>query len=346
MTYYPPLKADGTPVTIAGVTDANGNMGTTIALYAAVQRDVYLKMFAAGVKDNLQTRVSVPLYCNTDWPVTAGVNLAITDVGDLQGGPTSGVPLASPVGAYCRINGTVYGASAASGAPATAVAGVEMGYNYPWQSSSGATGAQYFYRQLSNKILWCDNSSPYWPRTNTISACNGGATVFGGAPTKQTCVKNVDTFSCNPVAASRNFTPAACKTDPAAKYCAPGTGGSGSNTPGTGTLPECISCTCNNDFLTVGVNGSCSNYGRGLQRELWGMWGAISPNARTSPTRPSPVAASERRFTPRPLPRAPAAPAGVCSIRPPMPPSSRQRRCCRIPTAMAWYAVTTTRPMR
>ena len=35
VTYYPPLKADGTPVTIAGVTDANGNMGTTIALYAA-----------------------------------------------------------------------------------------------------------------------------------------------------------------------------------------------------------------------------------------------------------------------------------------------------------------------
>ena len=261
VTYYPPLKADGTPVTIAGVTDANGNMGTTIALYAAVQRDVYLKMFAAGVKDNLQTRVSVPLYCNTDWPVTAGVNLAITDVGDLQGGPTSGVPLPSPVGAYCRINGTVYGASAASGAPATAVLGVEMGYNYPWQSSSGATGAQYFYRQLSNKILWCDNSSPYWPRTATISACNGGAAVFGGAPTKQTCVKNVDTFSCNPVVASRNFTPAACKTDPAAKYCTPGTGGSGSNTPGTGGLPECIACNCNNDFLTVGVNGKCSSSG-------------------------------------------------------------------------------------
>ena len=180
-----------------------------------MQRDVYLKMFAAGVKDNLQARVSVPLYCNTDWPVTAGVNLAITDVADLQGGPTSGVPLASPVGAYCRINGTVYGASAVSGAPATAVAGVEMGYNYPWQSSSGATGAQYFYKQLSNKILYCDNSSPYWPRTNVITSCNGGAPVFGGAPIVQKCNKNVDTFSCNPVVASRNFTPAACKTDPA-----------------------------------------------------------------------------------------------------------------------------------
>ncbi len=261
VTYYPPLKADGTPVTIAGVTDANGNMGTTIALYAAVQRDVYLKMFAAGTKDNLQSRVSVPLYCNTDWPVTAGVNLAITDVGDLQGGPTSGAPLASPVGAYCRINGTVYGASAASGAPATAVAGVEMGYNYPWQSSSGATGAQYFYKQLGNKVLWCDSSSPYWPRNNVIGSCFGGVAVLGGAPTKQTCVKNVDTFSCNPVVASRNFTPVACKTDPAAKYCTPGTGGSGSNTPGTGSLPECLGCTCNNDFLTVGVNGRCSSSG-------------------------------------------------------------------------------------
>ena len=263
VTYYPPLKADGTPVTIAGVTDANGNMGTTIALYAAVQRDVYLKMFAAGVKDNLQTRVSVPLYCNTDWPVTAGVNLAITDVGDLQGGPTSGVPLASPVGAYCRINGTVYGASAASGAPATAVAGVEMGYNYPWQSSSGVKGAQYFLSRRTQPTRFCGATTV----RRTGRAPPSSAPAMAAPP----CL--VAHPSSRPASRTWTRSPAIrwwhretsrrwrARPIPRRSIALPGTGGSGSNTPGTGGLPECIACNCNNDFLTVGVNGKCSNTG-------------------------------------------------------------------------------------
>ena len=276
VTYYPPIKADGTPVTIAGVTDANGNMGTTVALYAGVQRDVYLQMFGAGVKDNLQTRVAVPLYCNTDWPVTAGANLAITDVGDAQGQYSPGT------GAWCRINGTKYDVSAASGAPA-----VLDDYNYPYRSSSGATGAQYFYTTLANKALWCDKTSPYWPQVPTLTGCGVG-TAVRGPTTVRTCVKNSNTMSCNPTPASRNYTPAVCKTDPAAKYCAPGTGSppSGSNTPGTGSPPECVACNCNNDFLTLGVNGTCSptsafcnaNYGvlGGNQAQCPDILGAIT----------------------------------------------------------------------
>jgi type IV pilus assembly protein PilY1 len=252
-------------------------MGTTVALYAGVQRDVYLQMFAAGVKDDLRLRVNVPLYCNTDWPVTAATNLAITDVADSQG------QFSATAGGYCRINGTNYNASGASGAPATAVAGVEMGYNYPWQSSSGVKGAQYFYQQLSVKTLWCDKTSPYWPQTKTLTGCIG--TPIYGAATQQKCNKNADTNTCNPTVALRNYTPAACKTDPAAKYCVAGTGGSGSNTPGTGTLPECIACTCNNDFFTAGVNGKCSSSGAFCNAN----YGVLGGNLSQCPDVPGPL---------------------------------------------------------
>ena len=234
VTYYPPLKADGTPVTIAAMTDANGNMGTTIALYAAVQRDVYLKMFAAGIKDNLQTRVSVPLYCNTDWPVTAGVNLAITDVGDLQGGPTSGVPLASPVGAYCRINGTDYGASAASGAPATAVAGRGNGLQLPVAVVVGRHRRAVFLSGSSaTRLCGATTRRPIGRARPPSPPAMDGAAVFGGAPTKQTCVKNVDTFTCNPVVASTKLHAGGVQDRSRLRSIAlPGTGGSGGNTPG------------------------------------------------------------------------------------------------------------------
>jgi Tfp pilus tip-associated adhesin PilY1 len=249
VTYTPPLQASGLPITIGGVTDANGNMGTTNAMYGTVQRDVFLAMFAAATKDDLRTRVSVPLYCNTDWPVTPGTNLAITDIGSVQGQYTAGT------GAYCRINGTKYDASAASGAPA-----VNDDYNYPYQSSSGANGAQYFYKVLSNKILYCDTTSPYYPRGAAIGSCNAGVPVAAGAPTVQTCNRNAKT--CDPVLANRVYTTAAplnCKTDNPALFCAPNIGGSDGNSPGTGALPECQACTCNATYQPA--NGKCSSSG-------------------------------------------------------------------------------------
>ncbi len=163
--YTPPLKWDGLPFTAAVPftatnIDANGNQGNGLANYKLVQRDPYNQLVASTTRDNLTTNVTVPLYCNTDWPSTAGVNLALNpDVGDANGEYLAGS------GGWCRINGTKYDASVASGAPATAVAGVEYGYNYPWQSSTGAVGAQYFWKNnVANKTLWCDQTSPYYPR--------------------------------------------------------------------------------------------------------------------------------------------------------------------------------------
>ncbi len=154
------------------------------------------RLVVSTTRDNLTTKVTVPLYCNTDWPVTAGANLALNpDVGDVNGQYLAGS------GGWCRINGTKYDASVASGAPATAVAGVEYGYNYPWQSSTGAVGAQYFWKNtVANKTLWCDKTSPYYPRSTTITACNGGVPVAAGLPTQQSC--NAQAKVCNPVAAS------------------------------------------------------------------------------------------------------------------------------------------------
>ena len=239
VNYQPPVKYDRTPLThtIGSDTDGLGNQ----AFFNNVQTDPFT---APNTHANLTVKVAVPLYCNTDWPITSGgaaSSLTIADVGDPNGEYQAGT------GAWCRINGTKYDASIASGAPA-----VLEDYNYPYQSSSGATGTQYFYRQLTNKILYCDRSSPYWPKTTgAIIGCTlGGTPTCGGlpcAPQKQTCNLSTPGKTCNPTVALRNFTPAACKT-PNALYCLPSVGGSDSFSPGTGTAPECLSCTCNADY--------------------------------------------------------------------------------------------------
>ena len=206
VTYTAPKKADGTPLTSPG-TDANGNYAYNAVQWVtqSVERDPFHAyevaagappMWPTNPKDNL-SRVAVPLYCNTDWPLLvndpAGPATAL-DAGDANG------QYQATKGAWCRINGTPYDASVASGAPATAVAGVEMGYNYPWQKTSGAEDPKYFYRQLSTKVLWCDSSSPWWPRTSTITGCNGGTPVTVTSGTvQQKC--NQQGLVCNPTAA-------------------------------------------------------------------------------------------------------------------------------------------------
>ena len=259
VTYNAPVKADGLPVTNTG-TDTRGNYAATSTRWASpsVDRDPFhayevaagaTPMWSTPVKDNLSIRVAVQLYCNTDWPILVNDpsgGASVLDAGDVNGQHDA------TKGGYCRINGTQYTANAATGAPAA-----QADYNYPWQSSSGATGAQYFYRQLANKVLWCDNSSPWWPRSSTITGCNGGI-PNPGPSVPQTC--NTQGLVCNPTAASRNYTPAACKTGLTSEYCVAGTGGSGANTPGTGTLPECLACTCNNDTVPVPAK-RCSSSG-------------------------------------------------------------------------------------
>jgi hypothetical protein len=209
VTYWPPVDESGNPRTTAN-TDANGNQGYTSTKWTSVERDPYYAMFSSSTKDNLNAKVAVPLYCNTDWPVTAGRNLALNpDVAD-----SNGQYLATS-GSYCRINGTPYDASPLSGAPA--VATTDTHYQYPWSpSTAGTTGPEYFYRQLGTKVLWCDNTSPWWPRAaGVITSCSGGTPIYA-APSQQRC--NAPVAQCNPTPASRNFTPAACKT-PDPLYC-------------------------------------------------------------------------------------------------------------------------------
>lgn len=260
VTYTAPKKEDGTYLTSGTNTDANGNYAYNALKWGtpSVDRDPYgsyepaaTRMWPAGTRDNLSIKVGVPLYCNTDWPTL--VNEPNGPATALDAGDQNGQYQATK-GAWCRINGTKYDASPTSGAPAAAA-----DYNYPWQSSSGATGPQYFYKQLSNKIIYCDTSSPYYPRnTASIIGCNGGTPNYtgGGTVTQQKC--NRDSNICNPSLALRNYTPASCKTDPTAMYCTPGTGGSSSSTPGlgTGALPECLACNCNTDY--VQNTGHCS----------------------------------------------------------------------------------------
>jgi hypothetical protein len=240
VTYLPPVKADGTPFTVAGTTDANGNYATTAVLWSSnsVQRDPYAAMWTLATRDNLSSKVSVPLYCNTDWPV------------DTLWGDANGEYLAG-TGAWCRINGTAYDVSALSGAPAVA-----DDYNYPYRSSDGTTGAQYFYQQFSRKVLWCDKTSPYYPRTGSITSCTGGTTNMGPAQA-QVCKQGGNI--CNPTPALRNFNQAGCTATLTAvekmAWCKPNTGGSDGASPGTGDVPECAACTCKAD--TVNPNGNC-----------------------------------------------------------------------------------------
>jgi type IV pilus assembly protein PilY1 len=216
--------------------------------WTKVQPDPYLTPGTANV--NMTALVAVPLYCNTDWPLdtTIGAN------GEYD--PTKG--------AYCRINGTKYDALPVTGgmtSPATAVAGVEMGYNYPWQKTAAPDDPKYFYRTGFNRVLWCDKTNPNWPRavTGCTYSCTLGGTPTGGTSTPQTCYLQSNTMGCNPTPGLRNYTPAACNAT--STYCAPGVGGSGANTPGTGTVPaECIACTCNNDTV-VGKTGACHTTG-------------------------------------------------------------------------------------
>ena len=95
VTYQPPLKADGTPLT-GPLTDAAGNQ---IDL-KTVQTDPYLSPLSTV---DLSVTVTVPLYCNTDWPIITNP-LAIGEVGNAAGEYMPGA------GAYCRINGTQYDA--------------------------------------------------------------------------------------------------------------------------------------------------------------------------------------------------------------------------------------------
>jgi type IV pilus assembly protein PilY1 len=240
ITYTAPKKYDG-----SSYSDETAAFTTN---FTKVQPDPFLA--PATFNQNLAVNVAVPVYCNTDWPLlkndTATTSsLQRSDIGDALYGEYS-----AGSGAWCRINGTKYDASITSGAPAAI-----DDYNYPWQNNAAPNGPQYFYRPLAKKTLWCDTTSPYRPRTATITGCTGGVPVTG-APVQQKCNQNAKT--CEPVVANRVYTPAACgvvANQP--NYCVPGLNGSDGFSPGTGTVAsECTACTCNKTYQPAG--GKCS----------------------------------------------------------------------------------------
>ena len=225
VTYQPPLKADGTPMTysIGTVTDANGNQ---INL-TSVQRDPYLAaatldpLGVAAVGDG--SNVTVPLFCNSDWPLD-------TTIG------TKGQYQASK-GADCRINGTRYDAFP-NGAPA-----VSADYNYPWQPTVAPANAQYFWQRTA-KTLWCDKTNTGWPQTCTANgtySCSVGVPT-GGTSSPQTCYFQSNQTGCT----STVWAPAGCNL----------TTGIYTGYGCTGT--ECLSCTSSCAATgTTGKNGKC-----------------------------------------------------------------------------------------
>jgi type IV pilus assembly protein PilY1 len=248
VTYTAPIKADGT-----SYPDQNA---ATTTNWTKVQSDPYLTPL---VTVSLTPQVAVPVFCNSDWPLT-------TTVGDVNSEYKAGT------GADCRINGTKYDA-AANGAPAAT-----DDYNYPWQLTVAPAGAQYFYAATAvggvphhgaggAMTLWCNTASPGWPHSATINSCTcpggGNGCVVNPAPTVQTC--NAPVAQCNPTPALRNYNQGAGCRDTVATadlYCAAGTGGSDGNPPPvawTGTVPECSACTCKADFTPA--TGKCSSTG-------------------------------------------------------------------------------------
>ncbi|MCC7039177.1 MAG: hypothetical protein IT516_02580 [Burkholderiales bacterium] len=296
VTYTAPKKDDGTPLTNTG-TDANGNYGYSALKWGtpSVDRDPYSAYeTAAGVtpmweswrKDNLSIKIGVALYCNSDWPILendiyfpGGPNGATAyDAGDSNGQYRAGA------GAHCRINGTAYDASVATGAPA-----VTDDYNYPWRLSSGGPDGKYFYRQVDRRKLWCDKTSPYWPRNGTIIGCDGGTFVPGSSVTQYCKVTGSDDVcqgSYPFLKYTANEGGEFC--DDSATYCG------GSDGPGTGTLPECKKCTCvknaprtlgtctRSDTNTPGA-GSCNCVGAGCSVPACPNF-TITPNTCTGGT--------------------------------------------------------------
>ena len=104
VNYQPPVKYDGTPLThTIGIGHRRRRQSD---IFANVQSDPFTAPAATHV--NLTAKVAVPLYCNTDWPITKGgptSSLTIADVGDANG---ENSPPVAGVGDWCRINGTKY----------------------------------------------------------------------------------------------------------------------------------------------------------------------------------------------------------------------------------------------
>lgn len=213
--YYDPAIDYAPPLDSTGTPYPQQTTYTSVTAdpWASVMRNI-----------NLTSSVNVGLYCNTDWPLTTNWN------------PSAGG------GDWCRVNGTNY----ASRSPPTT-----GDYQYPWRKTSGIDDTKYFWRNGGNMTLWCDKSSPRWPRSCTASGstytCPPGETYVPPATLPQACVQTGTTTGC--LGFTTTYDPPGCNTDP--RYGAPG--------PCAG--PECLHCasstTCTGGTGIIGKTGVC-----------------------------------------------------------------------------------------
>ncbi len=228
LTYQPPINGDAARTPFPTWNSAAG----TIKSWKDVLTDPwYAAMGNTKTTVNMQTAVTVGVWCNSDWPLditTPASGIAVTGAGDVAGS-----------GADCRMNGTVYDASLRTGASKA-----NGDYQYPFGSTVGADN---FFRS-NVRTMWCDKTLgklPYaWPQScvgNGTWACTLGGMVIWPATQPQSCVfTTFKTGACVPT-----YTPAGCNTDPT--YDLGGCTGS-----------ECKVCT-NNGCVNpkTGQNGAC-----------------------------------------------------------------------------------------
>lgn len=236
VNYDPPVDGLGNQATYAnpdgvpGVTAYKFMTSAKTAAWTAVKTDPYL----SGSTFNITTTVSVPVYCNTDWPKDNPVTLL--SVGNSPKGEYS--PTA---GADCRINGTSY--DALNGAPAVA-----DDYNYPYNwSVVGAPNAKYFYRNGGNRQIWCRTDKPGWPTTITQTGCSTVCTVIT-PPVPQTCFYQGNNTTSG---APYTYAPVGCEINPAYQW----TWAAGGCVGTIGV--ECLACNRSSTSIVTGKQGRC-----------------------------------------------------------------------------------------
>lgn len=210
VTYYAPLKYDGT-----SYPDMNAANTTN---WTKVPADPFL--YPAKYV-NLQTKVSVGVWCNTDYAdkVTNGNGTTIK-------------------GDHCRINGFPYDAGANS-APK-----VNGDYNYPYANYSGAKSASYF--AYNDKRVWCDSAKMNTTTSSASSSCQACAKVCPVALEDRPvgcdpgCTNPAECTVCTKQCPVATVTPADCGS----KVC--------TSPPLTcGTGQRCVSSTGGTSYVTA-----------------------------------------------------------------------------------------------
>ncbi len=240
LTYQPPINGDAARTPFQ---TWNAAAGTTKNWTDVLTDPWYAVMGLPKTTVNMQSKVTVGWWCNSDWPLdTTSVTLtatgkAVTGAGDVNGS-----------GADCRINGTLYDASARTGASKA-----NGDYQYPFGS---VVGADNFFRS-GVRNMYCDKTLgklPYaWPQScvnNGTWSCTLGGTVIWPATQPQSCFFSSYKTTCT--ANVPPYTPAGCNTDPT--YDLGGCTGS--------ECKVCINNGCTNS--NTGQNGVCHLTATGL----------------------------------------------------------------------------------